>query len=673
MQISEVQGFEALSVAPALCSRLEKLGITVPTPIQAGAIPVALEGKDLVGIAQTGTGKTLAFALPMIARLKEREIGLVLAPTRELAMQIAETYKKLDIECVLIIGGAPMNQQSHKLRGRYSVIVATPGRLTDHLQQGTTRLDRVKILVLDEADRMLDMGFAPAIKRILDVTPTDRQTLLFSATMPKEIRELANNYMVDPQQVEITPTGSTPELVDQELIYVQHEDKHPMLRELLYENKGSVLVFSRTRHGARKLAKAIRFDGHSAAELHADRTLAQRKAALEGFKKGEYRILVATDIAARGIDVKDISLVINYDVPENAHDYVHRIGRTGRAGASGQAITLAIPAQARDIRDIEKLLGTPLTLSARSTSLEHVARSRQAGARVPSRPAQPVMAEAPVAPAVQVEETPRPEASNGGSQYGRMNGGYARRDERAPNRNEQSRGSYPRRDDRAPSRNDQPDQRDQRPNNQNDSPNRGYQRRDDRGPSRNDQPNAGYQRRDEGGYGQRDQRPQNPNGRPNNGYPRRDERASFGNDRPNGGYSPRNDQGPSRNDGFNRNQDRPNQERPFQDRNGSGQRGGFGRPQNGRNTNPNGNGRFQKFSNENKPPQRDDRPTSGGQSRPWRNKPEQPTPNNSADAPKPFSNDRPGNNPGHPSAQGKKGHRGWSGKPKFKSKPKFGR
>jgi ATP-dependent RNA helicase RhlE len=687
MQISEVQGFEALSVAPALCARLEKLGITVPTPIQDKAIPVAMEGNDLVGIAQTGTGKTLAFALPMAARLKDREIGLVLAPTRELAMQIADTYKKLDMQCVLIIGGAPMNQQTHQLRGKYSAIIATPGRLIDHLQQGTLRLDNIRILVLDEADRMLDMGFAPAIKRILDVTPSERQTLLFSATMPKEIRELANNYMIDPQRVEITPTGSTPELVEQELIFVDFADKGPMLQELLYENKGTVLVFARTRHGARKLAKAIRFDGHTAAELHADRTLAQRKAALEGFKKGVYRILVATDIAARGIDVKDISLVINYDVPENPHDYVHRIGRTGRAGASGVAITLAIPQQAGDIRDIERLLGNPLTLSARSTSMEHVARSRQAGTRTPTRPQQP-RPQQPVpqqsnfekeiseAAANDPVQQPNADPANGGSQYGRKNGGYARRDERAP---QQERSQYGRNDRNGGYRGPQ-NGRDERPQQdrpqfgQNDRPQqdrpaygqnggyRGNQNRDDR--PQQDRPqygrdgqNGGYQ-----GNQNRDDRPQQ-------------DRPQYGRDGQNGGYR-----------GNQNRDDRPQQDRPAYGQNEQS-RGSYPRPQNGRNENSGGggrpgygrpqNGRPPFNANNGRPPQRDDRPTPDGQSRPWRKNDVPARPDNSSapnpGAPRPINNSGPANNPGHPAAQGKKGHRGWSGKPKFKSKPKFGR
>lgn len=387
MQNTQATGFEALHVAPALCKRLLQHNITIPTPIQELAIPVASGGHDLIGIAQTGTGKTLGFALPMIQRLQQGEVGLVLAPTRELAQQIAETFHKLDCSTVLVIGGAPMNRQMHQLRGRYSVIVATPGRLQDHLDQGNVRLDRVAIAVLDEADRMLDMGFAPQIKRILDKTPKNRQTLLFSATMPREIADLAAHYLREPKRVEADRSGTAAELVVHELIVVDFEDKQPLLKELLAEHDGSVLVFARTRHGARKLAKAVRAEGHSAAELHADRTFSQRRTALQGFKNGEFRVLVATDIAARGIDVKEISLVINYDVPEKAEDYVHRIGRTGRAGATGRAITIAIPSQSNDVRDIERLLGNRLPVTRRAP----VARPAEGSARPALRVATPAV------------------------------------------------------------------------------------------------------------------------------------------------------------------------------------------------------------------------------------------------------------------------------------------
>jgi ATP-dependent RNA helicase RhlE len=364
-------GFKALSISPQLLSVLDRLEFVIPTPIQELAIPHALQGRDVTGIAQTGTGKTLAFGLPILERLRtEPGIALILAPTRELALQIDETFQKvgrsLGFRTAVLIGGAPMGRQISQIRANPDAIIATPGRLKDHLYQKTVSLKNVTIVVLDEADRMLDMGFAPIIREILSQVPPKRQTMLFSATMPKEIEEIAASYMTNPVKVEAARAGMTADLVSQELYVVHHEDKGNLLAKLLDENKGSVLVFSRTRHGARKVARHVHQMGHASAELHADRTLAQRRAALEGFKRGEHRVLVATDIAARGIDVKLISLVINYDLPDNPEDYVHRIGRTGRAGESGHAITMATPDQVRDVRDIERLIKQEIPLSPHS-------------------------------------------------------------------------------------------------------------------------------------------------------------------------------------------------------------------------------------------------------------------------------------------------------------------
>ncbi len=365
-QTTTEPGFSALGISPNLLQKIRSLGFTVPTPIQAQAIPEGLKRRDIIGIAQTGTGKTLAFGIPMLANLRHIQMGLVMAPTRELALQIDETLTKLGVKVCTLIGGAPMRPQVTQLRNRPTIIVATPGRLMDHMQQRTVDLGTVGVVVLDEADRMLDMGFAPAIHKILDATPQNRQTMLFSATMPKMINDLAQQYLKNPVRIEVAPPGTGADLVEHELFVVEKVDKPSLLGDLLYEHKGTVLVFTRTRYGASRLAKIVRSNGHSAAELHSDRTLSQRRAALDGFKRGDYRVLVATDIAARGIDVKDISLVINYDIPENPEDYVHRIGRTGRAGASGLAITFAHPDQSRDVRDIEKLMNTKLTLSKES-------------------------------------------------------------------------------------------------------------------------------------------------------------------------------------------------------------------------------------------------------------------------------------------------------------------
>jgi ATP-dependent RNA helicase RhlE len=360
---NQSQGFYGLGIAPQLLATLDRLQFRVPTPIQEKSIPLAIEGKDIVGIAQTGTGKTLAFGIPIIQRLAQTQgIALIVLPTRELAAQVQETLNKLSassrLQTVLLIGGLSMEQQVRGLRLQPRVIIGTPGRINDHLQRGTLRLNNTNILVLDEADRMFDMGFAPQIKKILQLLPRERQTMLFSATMPPEIMRMATQFMKSPLQIEIARAGTASETIEQELYMVSREDKTRLLESLLTQYKGSVLIFSRTKHGARKICRAIRDMGHKAAEIHSDRTFGQRKQALEGFKSGMYRALVATDIAARGIHISDIELVINYDVPEHAEDYVHRIGRTGRAGATGRAITFASRDQAREVRDIQKLIQT---------------------------------------------------------------------------------------------------------------------------------------------------------------------------------------------------------------------------------------------------------------------------------------------------------------------------
>ena len=361
--------FSDLGIAPKLLGILEQLQFNEPTPIQHQAIPPALEGKDLVGIAQTGTGKTLAFGIPMIQRLAQSGgQGLILLPTRELALQVDEILQKvgraIGLKTVVLIGGASMHQQTQGLRRVPHVIVATPGRLVDHLQQKTASLHSVKVVVLDEADRMLDIGFLPQIKQILSLVPTNRQTMLFSATMPVEIAQLAGKYMRLPLRVEVAPAGTAAAQVEQEVFVVSKEAKMQLLDKLLTDNSGTILIFSRTKHGAKKIARGIRDMGHTAVEIHSNRSLAQRKEALAGFKSGKYRIMVATDIAARGIDVKDISLVINYDLPDAHEDYVHRIGRTGRAGSTGKAVSFATPDQRNDLRGIERLIRKTLPILA---------------------------------------------------------------------------------------------------------------------------------------------------------------------------------------------------------------------------------------------------------------------------------------------------------------------
>ena len=360
--------FFGLGIAPKLLEALEQLKFKVPTPIQHKAIPVAIEGKDIIGIAQTGTGKTLAFAIPMVQQLIQKKgIGLVLVPTRELALQVNETFRKvqgvLGMYSAVLIGGEPMQGQMNQLKAKPRVIIATPGRLLDHFSQWSVLPEEVCILVLDEADRMLDMGFQPQIDRILKHVPKDRQTMLFSATMPAEIGKIASQHMKLPVSVEIAPTGTTVEKVIQELYIVRRELKIKLLGKILDQYHGSVLLFARTKIGARKIARELRHLGVNSAEIHSDRSLPQRREALEGFKTGKYRVLVATDIAARGIDVTGIELVINYDLPEEGENYVHRIGRTARAGREGRAISFATPDQKEDVRTIEKLLKITLPVS----------------------------------------------------------------------------------------------------------------------------------------------------------------------------------------------------------------------------------------------------------------------------------------------------------------------
>ncbi len=360
--------FHGLGIAPRLLETLARLQFTTPTPIQERAIPIGIEGKDVIGIAQTGTGKTLAFGIPMIQRIESKKGGgLVLLPTRELALQVEETLRKmgggLGMRTAVLIGGAPMGSQIRALARNPQIIIATPGRMIDHLQQKTVSLQHVSILVLDEADRMLDMGFAPQLKKIFEKLTAERQTMLFSATMPDDIVRMATKHMKLPLRVEVAPPGTAPERVEQELFVVKRDEKNRLLDKLLSEYRGAVLVFARTKHGTRKICKAIRDMGHSAAEIHSGRTLPQRRAALEGFKTGAYRVLVATDIASRGIDVAGIELVVNYDIPDNPEDYIHRIGRTGRAGEQGRAISFATPDQRSAVRDIERLLRTLISVS----------------------------------------------------------------------------------------------------------------------------------------------------------------------------------------------------------------------------------------------------------------------------------------------------------------------
>lgn len=366
--------FRMLGIAPAILEALDAKNITHPTPIQQKSIPPGLEGKDLIGIAQTGTGKTIAFGIPMLQRLAEQGgRGLVIVPTRELAFQVEQSLapfaSAMGMHAAVFVGGSSMHMQRKSLKRNPRILIATPGRLNDHLEQGTVTLKEVQVLVLDEADRMLDMGFKPQMNRILKHVPKQRQTLLFSATMPQEIFTLAAKEMQLPLRIEVAPAGTTATKVEQEIIIIRQEHKLTLLLSLLTELRGSILVFTRTKYGAKKVTRKLNAESIRAAEIHSNRTLPQRKEALEGFKKGKYRVLVATDIAARGIDVTDIAYVINYDLPTDPADYVHRIGRTGRAGKSGIAISFAMPSQTKDVRTIERLISAPLKRRSVSSSV----------------------------------------------------------------------------------------------------------------------------------------------------------------------------------------------------------------------------------------------------------------------------------------------------------------
>ena len=360
--------FSQLGLAPAQLSACKSLGYNEPTPIQRQAIPVILSGRDVIGCAETGTGKTAAFFLPIIQNLGERSRPglrvLVLAPTRELALQIQKNYGELNRvkanASVIAIGGANIRTQISALRKGATVLIATPGRLLDLTERGAVNLSTVEVLVLDEADRMLDMGFLPAIRRVLAMLPTKRQTLLFSATMSSSIEQLARSTMKEPKLIEVSQRGRAATMVEQTAYLVEQHSKTALLLDLLEKERepfDRVLVFTRTRRGAERLSHILRAREHSVDRIHADRSQPQREAALRQFSDGRTRVLVATDIAARGLDVDAVSHVINYDVPAAPEDYVHRVGRTGRAGNQGKAITMVAPVDELSMRAIERLTG----------------------------------------------------------------------------------------------------------------------------------------------------------------------------------------------------------------------------------------------------------------------------------------------------------------------------
>lgn len=366
--------FDQFDLAPQVLQAVHDAGYTHPTPIQAEAIPLALQGRDLIALAQTGTGKTAGFTLPIVHRLISETLtdssgeslrrvrALILVPTRELAAQVEESFRKYgkhsDLRVVPIYGGVAMEPQLKALKHGVDVVVATPGRLLDHLERGTVSFSDLEVLVLDEADRMLDMGFAPQLNRIVREVPPYRQTLLFSATMPPEVEALARKYLRKPIVVQVGRRSETASGVTHAVYPVAHSKKTDLLVELLKNfDMDSVLIFTRTKHGADRVVRHLEDGGVKATAMHADKSQSERTRALEEFKQGKIRVLVATDIAQRGLDVTGISHVINYDVPQQPEDYVHRIGRTGRAAASGDAFTFMSPDEISMVRTIERVIG----------------------------------------------------------------------------------------------------------------------------------------------------------------------------------------------------------------------------------------------------------------------------------------------------------------------------
>ncbi len=360
--------FADLNLHSTILDAIRDAGYTAPTPIQRAAIPLALNGRDIMGLAQTGTGKTAAFTLPIIERLIDgprRTRALILTPTRELCVQVEESFRKYarhgEISVVAIYGGVPLDPQERTLREGVDVVVATPGRLIDHLDRQNVVFDDLEVLVLDEADRMLDMGFAPQINRIVDQIPAYRQTLLFSATMPPEVEALARKYLRKPIVVQVGVRSAAASTVTHAVYPVPREKKNALLVELLTGSvHDSVLVFSRTKHGADRIVRDLEQAGVSATAMHADKSQSQRTKALQDFKEGKISVLVATDIAQRGLDISGITHVINYDVPQQAEDYVHRIGRTGRAAKEGDAYTFMAPDEIGMVRTIERMIGQPI-------------------------------------------------------------------------------------------------------------------------------------------------------------------------------------------------------------------------------------------------------------------------------------------------------------------------
>ena len=524
--------FNDLGLIEPILKALETEGYTHPTPIQAQAIPHLIKGRDLLGCAQTGTGKTAAFAIPILQELHSKEAkskrairNLILTPTRELAIQIGESFaaygRNLQLRHTVIFGGVGQKPQTDALHRGVDIVVATPGRLLDLMQQGFVHLNDLEIFVLDEADRMLDMGFIHDVKKVIAKLPQKRQTLFFSATMPPEIAKLANSILTDPIKVEVAPVSSTAETIDQHLFMVYRTDKNKLLLHLLEgDTIREALIFTRTKHGANKVAKVLTQAGYAAEAIHGNKSQSARQSALKGFKEGKLRALVATDIAARGIDIDGLTHVINFDIPNIPETYVHRIGRTGRAGASGKALSFCDHEEKEFLRDIVRLIKRDIPVVA-----EHPF----------------VMVGGPKKAEPEVREPRQPRGPGRGGRQGQasrpaQDGGGAGRGEGQRSSNPRSNG--PRRDDRGPrmpreQRAEQP--RAERPN--------------------GDQPRSERPARREGE--QQGRRPQGQRqGRPQEQRQPREGQAT----RPQGERSPaRNDRGPRRDD-------KPREARPQQDR-----------------------------------------------------------------------------------------------------------
>jgi ATP-dependent RNA helicase RhlE len=376
--------FSDLVTSPVLRKNLAGYKFVTPTPIQAQAIPPALLGHDIVATAQTGTGKTLAFALPILEMLGQKPLtpgpqALILSPTRELAMQIHETFalmsKGTGIRAAVVVGGMSESGQLKSLRTGAQVVIATPGRLSDFMDRRLVNLQAVRVVVLDEADRMLDMGFLPAVEAILKKTMAERQTMFFSATFESSVARLIDRHCKEPVRIAIGSTTKPADHIDMHVYEVEQDRKLALLHHLLVENEGSFLVFARTKHGCEKLAKKLSGAGVKATAIHGDRSQNQRNMALRGFQDGQYRVLVATDVAARGIHVDNIAHVVNYDLPQQAEDFIHRVGRTGRAGARGTASTFGTRAERRDVQQIERVLKMQLRFKETPEGLGREERS----------------------------------------------------------------------------------------------------------------------------------------------------------------------------------------------------------------------------------------------------------------------------------------------------------